>query len=197
MTPVQHADKRGVFLEWFKEHEFAAATGRGFDLRQANMSVSKRGVVRGIHFADVPTGQAKYVTAVAGKVLDFVVDLRVGSPTFGQWDSVVLDDESRRCVFIAEGLGHLFVAVSEWATVSYLTTDRYRPGSEHGVSPLDAEIALELPFAPGDIELSAKDATAPTLSEALAAGLLPQWTDCLDVYAAAALTSQGQSDDAK
>jgi dTDP-4-dehydrorhamnose 3,5-epimerase len=186
VTPVQHADSRGVFLEWFKADAFEAATGRSFDLRQSNLSVSKRGVVRGIHFADVPLGQAKYVTAVAGSVTDFIVDLRVGSPTFGEWDSVELDDVSRRCVFIGEGLGHLFVATSESATVSYLTTDVYRPGKEHGVHPLDAEIGLPLPEG---ALLSDKDAAAPTLAQALAAGILPQWDDCLDLYSA--VSTQG------
>ena len=181
-TPVQHADERGVFLEWFKAEEFEAATGRGFDLRQSNISVSKRGVVRGIHFADVPLGQAKYVTCVAGSVLDVIIDLRVGSPTFGQWDSVELDDVTRRCVFLPEGLGHLFVATSQSATVSYLTTDKYRPGAEHGINPFDPELGLSLP---DDATLSEKDVAAPTLAEALAAALLPTWDDSLAAYAAA------------
>ena len=183
-TPTQHADDRGVFLEWFKAAEFEAATNRRFDLRQSNISVSKRGVVRGIHFADVPTGQAKYVTCVAGSILDVIVDIRVGSPTFGQWDSVVLDDVDRACVFLAEGLGHLFMATSESATVSYLTTDFYRPNSEHGVHPLDKQLALGLPI---DALLSDRDAAAPTLSEALESGSLPLWQDCLDAYAAASI----------
>jgi len=186
VTPVQHADSRGVFLEWFKATEFEAATGRAFDLRQANISVSSRGVVRGIHFADVPRGQAKYVTAIAGAVTDYIIDLRVGSPTFGSWESVELDDESRKCVFIGEGLGHLFVAKSESATVSYLTTDVYRPGAEHGVHPLDPDLALGLP---ADALLSEKDAAAPTLAQALADGILPQWDDCLDLYSS--VSTQG------
>jgi dTDP-4-dehydrorhamnose 3,5-epimerase len=183
-TPVQHGDERGVFLEWFKADEFEAATGRSFDLRQSNISVSARGVVRGIHFADVPAGQAKYVTAVAGSVLDIVIDLRVGSPTFGRWDSVVLDDVTRSCVFVSEGLGHLFIATSESATVSYLTTDKYRPGNEHGISPFDPALGLMLP---SDTILSEKDADAPSLAEAEALGLLPAWQNCLDAYAAAAV----------
>ena len=92
ITPKQFGDPRGVFLEWFKDAPFAQATGHSLDLQQANMSVSAAGVLRGIHFADVPPGQAKYVTCPKGAVLDVVVDIRVGSPTFGQWDSVLLDD---------------------------------------------------------------------------------------------------------
>lgn len=187
-TPVQHPDERGVFLEWFKGEEFEAATGRSFDLRQANISVSKRGVVRGIHFAAVPIGQAKYVTCVAGSVLDVIIDIRVGSPTFGQWDSVVLDDESRSCVFLSEGLGHLFVATSDSATVSYLTTDKYRPGAEHGINPADPALGLELPE--GAI-MSARDVAAPTLAEALAAGLLPTFDASLAAYAAARTVGSG------
>ena len=181
-TPVQHGDERGVFLEWFKAEDFEAATGRAFDLRQSNISVSKRGVVRGIHFADVPAGQAKYVTCVAGAVLDVIIDIRVGSPTFGQWDSVELDDVTRRCVFLPEGLGHLFVATSENATVSYLTTDKYRPGAEHGINPFDPQLGLALP---ADATLSERDVAAPTLAEALAAGLLPTYAASLAAYAAA------------
>ena len=85
-------DDSGVFLEWFKGDRFGEAVGHPLDLAQANCSVSAAGVIRGIHFADVPPGQAKYVTCLAGAVLDVVVDLRVGSPTFGYWDSVLLDD---------------------------------------------------------------------------------------------------------
>ena len=182
LTPVQHPDERGLFLEWFKAEEFEAATGRSFDLRQANLSVSKRGVVRGIHFAAVPIGQAKYVTCVAGSVLDVIIDIRVGSPTFGEWDAVVLDDVKRNCVFLSEGLGHLFVATSDSATVSYLTTDKYRPGSEHGINPADPALALELP---DDAIMSERDVAAPTLAEALAAGLLPTFDASLAAYAAA------------
>jgi dTDP-4-dehydrorhamnose 3,5-epimerase len=187
-TPVQHGDARGVFLEWFKAAEFENATGRRFDLRQSNISVSQRGVVRGIHFADVPHGQAKYVTCVVGSVLDIIVDIRVGSPTFGTWDSVVLDDVDRKCVFLSEGLGHLFIATSESATVSYLTTDHYRPASEHGIYPFDERLALGLP---SNALLSAKDAEAPTLAQALDRGSLPLWQDCLDTYAAQSI--QGAS----
>src|SRR4051794_12136610 len=91
ITPKQFGDPRGVFLEWFKEGPFVEAVGHPLDLRQANASVSAAGVVRGIHFADVPPSQAKYVTCPVGAVLDVVVDIRVGSPTFGQWDAVLLD----------------------------------------------------------------------------------------------------------
>ncbi|OUE15598.1 dTDP-4-dehydrorhamnose 3-epimerase [Clavibacter michiganensis subsp. michiganensis] len=137
ITPVQRADDRGVFLEWYRFDELERVVGHRLDLRQANMSVSKRGVVRGVHFADVPRGQAKYVKAVSGAVLDFVIDIRVGSPTFGQWDSVRLDTETHKAVYISEGLGHCFVALTDDAAVTYLVSDVYNPGAEHGITPLD------------------------------------------------------------
>lgn len=177
LTPVQRTDDRGVFLEWYRFDEIQEAVGHPLDLRQANMSVSKRGVVRGIHFADVPRGQAKHVKAVSGAVLDFIVDIRVGSPTFGQWDSVRLDTETHKAVYISEGLGHCFVALTDDAAVTYLVSDVYNPSAEHGIDPLDPEIGLVFPEEAGEPLLSPKDLDAPTLAEAAAAGLLPTWSD--------------------
>ncbi|MDA3803314.1 MULTISPECIES: dTDP-4-dehydrorhamnose 3,5-epimerase family protein [unclassified Clavibacter] len=177
ITPVQRTDDRGVFLEWYRFDELERAVGHPLDLRQANMSVSKRGVVRGIHFADVPRGQAKYVKAVSGAVLDFIVDIRVGSPTFGQWDSVRLDTETHKAVYLSEGLGHCFVALTDDAAVTYLVSDVYTPSAEHGIDPLDPEIGLVFPEEAGEPLLSPKDTDAPTLAEAAAAGLLPTWSD--------------------
>ena len=98
---VPHGDSRGRFTEWYKAEVLAKETGFGLTLAQANHSVSARGVLRGVHFALVPPGQAKYVYCPAGKVLDVVVDIRVGSPTFGVHDSVVLDSEQPRAVYRA------------------------------------------------------------------------------------------------
>ncbi|MDQ0895398.1 dTDP-4-dehydrorhamnose 3,5-epimerase family protein [Agromyces ramosus] len=175
ITPKQFGDDRGVFLEWYRFDKLAEIVGHSIDLKQANTSVSKRGSVRGIHFADIPPGQAKYVTAPRGAVLDFVIDIRVGSPTFGQWDSVLLDDVDRRAIYIAEGLGHCFVALTDDATVSYLVTDTFNPAREHGINPLDPEVGLEFGIDLEDALLSVKDTEAPSLAEAAAAGILPTW----------------------
>lgn len=179
-TPKQFGDDRGVFLEWFREPGFTEATGRSLDLQQANCSVSAAGVLRGIHFADVPPGQAKYVTCVKGAILDVAVDLRVGSPTFGQWDSVLLDDVDRRAIFLSEGLGHAFLSLEDNSTVVYLCSTGYAPEREHEVHPFDTDIAVDWPTvgrdgAPLDITLSDKDSVAPTLAEALETGLLPTY----------------------
>jgi dTDP-4-dehydrorhamnose 3,5-epimerase len=180
VTPVQHADDRGVFLEWFKDGPFTEAVGHRLDLKQANISVSTRGTMRGIHFADVPPGQAKYVTCPAGAALDVVVDLRVGSPSFGRWDTVPLDGTGRRAVYVGEGLGHVFLALADGTVITYLCSEGYRPGSEHGVHPLDPAIGIAWPDTtrggrPVAPLLSAKDAQAPTLAEAERAGLLPTY----------------------
>lgn len=177
-TPTVFADERGAFLEWFRQDQFAAELGHRLDLAQANWSVSRRGVIRGLHYADVPPGQAKYVTCVRGAVLDVVVDLRVGSPTFGRNDAVRLDETNRRAVHLSEGLGHGFCALEDDTTVLYLCSTGYDPAREHGVHPLDP--ALGLPW-PDDVEpvISGKDAAAPSLAQALEAGALPTLADCL------------------
>ena len=119
-TPTVHGDDRGSFAEQFRGAEFAADLGYRLDIAQVNCSVSQRGVIRGIHYADVPPGQAKYVSCLAGAGLDVIVDIRVGSPTFGEWEAVRLDATSRRSVFISEGLGHAFMALTDDATLLYL-----------------------------------------------------------------------------
>ena len=176
-TPRIHPDERGSFLEWFRASDLAAGLGYAMEIAQANCSVSRRGVLRGIHFADVPPGQAKYVSCVRGAILDVMVDVRVGSPTFGRWQAIRLDDEDRQAVLLAEGLGHAFMALTEDATVLYLCSTPYAPGREHGVHPLDP--ALGIAWPPGlEPVLSGKDAAAPTLAEARAAGILPDYGTC-------------------
>lgn len=166
-------DDRGVFFESYRFDALAEAVGHPLTLRQANTSVSRRGVVRGIHFADLPLGQAKYVTVAHGAIIDYVVDLRVGSPTFGSWDSVLLDTVDRRCVYLAEGLGHAFVALTDETTVNYFVSDIYRPEREHGITPLDPQIGLALPDDIGELLLSPKDLEAPTLAAAMERAMLP------------------------
>jgi dTDP-4-dehydrorhamnose 3,5-epimerase len=177
MTPRIHGDTRGAFLEWYRADTFADAVGHGLILAQANCSVSTRGTVRGIHYADVPPGQAKYVTCLSGRVLDVIVDIRVGSPTFGQWTSVVLDTVDRRAVYVSEGLGHGFAALEDGSTVAYLCSQGYAPHREHEIDPLDPELAID--WQVEEPQLSAKDRAAPTLAAALAAGSLPSYEDCL------------------
>jgi len=180
-TPQVHHDDRGAFLEAFRGGEFAADLGYRLEVGQVNCSVSRRGVIRGIHYADVPPGQAKYVTCVRGAILDVVVDVRAGSPGFGKWEAVRLDEDSRRAVFLAEGLGHGFMALTDEATVLYLCSTPYAPGREHGINPLDPAIGIGWPLETTDHGpvLSEKDAAGPTLDEALSQGRLPRYEDCV------------------
>ncbi|GIG89118.1 dTDP-4-dehydrorhamnose 3,5-epimerase family protein [Plantactinospora endophytica] len=181
--PQQFSDDRGRLLVWYDAEVFADALGFELPVAQANQSVSRRGVIRGVHWTDVPTGQAKYVYCPQGAVLDLVVDLRVGSPTFGQHEVTRLDTIDNRAVYLAEGLGHAFVALEEGSIVSYLCSTRYAPARERIVHVRDEELALAWP---ADIEpiVSERDSRAPTLAELRTAGLLPRYDECQRFYRA-------------
>ncbi|MEU6216462.1 dTDP-4-dehydrorhamnose 3,5-epimerase [Streptomyces sp. NPDC047022] len=191
-TPRVFTDSRGRFHEWFKAGRFREMTGHALRLEQANCSRSVRGALRGVHYATVPPGQAKYVTCVSGAVLDVVVDIRTGSPTFGTWESVRLDDREHRAVYLSEGLGHAFMALEGGSTVVYLCSEGYAPQREFGIHPLDPMLAIEWPedLTP---ELSEKDAAAPTLAEAELLGLLPSYEDCTGHRRGLPVGIQGES----
>ncbi|HWG62275.1 MAG TPA: dTDP-4-dehydrorhamnose 3,5-epimerase family protein [Streptosporangiaceae bacterium] len=188
-TPEVHSDERGSFLEWFRDAEVEACLGYSMDVAQADCSISRRGVIRGIHFSAIPPGQAKFVTCVSGSVLDVVVDLRVGSPSYAHWAAMPLDDRTRRAIFIAEGLGHGFVTLSDESTMLYLCSTSYAPSREHRVHPLDPAVGIAWPPELETI-LSDKDAAAPSLAAARAAGILPDYAECLSH--AASLRGQSQ-----
>lgn len=177
LTPRQHPDSRGLFFEWFTDGELSALTGHRFDLRQANCSVSTAGTLRGLHFAELPPGQAKYVTCVSGAVFDVAVDIRVGSPTFGDWHSSLLDTHSRRSVYLPEGLAHGFLALQDNSTVMYLCSAPYNPQREHTIVATDPALAIDWPIPADEWRLSERDASAPGFDEVRAAGLLPTWDD--------------------
>lgn len=173
VTPIARTDTRGQFYEWYRPDLLAEATGADWCVQQANVSQSRQGALRGIHFSEVPPGQAKYVTCVQGRVADVVVDIRVGSPTFGRWIPIELDARSKVAVLIGEGLGHGFQALTEDATVMYLLSQRYSPAVEHGINPLCRTLGIRWPIP--DPILSPKDRDAPSLNEAAAQGLLPRY----------------------
>lgn len=172
-------------MEAFRADLLSAAIGHPFDLQQANLSVSAAGVLRGVHFADVPPGQAKYVSCPKGAIYDVIVDIRVGSATFGQWAGVLLDDVDRRAAYIGEGLGHAFVSLEDDSVVTYLCSTGYNPTGEHGITPLDPALGIDFPTtarngSPLEYTLSDKDTAAPTLAQAKASGLLPRFDAVTD-----------------
>jgi dTDP-4-dehydrorhamnose 3,5-epimerase len=181
IDPKRHTDDRGLLLEWFTQREFAGVTGHRFDLHQANCSVSAAGVLRGLHFAQLPPSQAKFVTCVRGAVFDVVVDIRVGSPTYGRWDSVRLDDRGRRSVYVSEGLAHGFLALEDDSTVMYLCSAPYAPQREHTILATDPQLAIDWPtVGTAAPRMSGRDHDAPLLENVRAAGLLPTWEQTRD-----------------
>jgi dTDP-4-dehydrorhamnose 3,5-epimerase len=174
ITPQLHSDSRGMFFEWLTDRGFTGFAGHRLDVRQANCSVSAAGVLRGLHFAALPPSQAKYVTCLSGSVFDVIVDIRLGSPTFGRWDSVMLDDRDHRSVYLSEGLAHGFLALQDNSTVMYLCSAEYNPQREHTIAATDSALAIDWPSG-HELVLSDRDAAAPTLDEVRAAGLLPTW----------------------
>jgi dTDP-4-dehydrorhamnose 3,5-epimerase len=176
LTPTVHPDERGLFYQWFTDSEFQDMTGHRFDFHQANVSVSAAGALRGLHFAELPPSQAKYVTCLSGAVRDVVVDIRIGSPTFGRWDAVLLDARERRSVYLAEGLAHGFVALQDNTTVAYLCSASYDPAREHTIDATDP--ALGIDWGVAEPIRSARDAAAPPL--AAITDLLPTWDACRD-----------------
>ncbi|WP_328345857.1 dTDP-4-dehydrorhamnose 3,5-epimerase family protein [Micromonospora sp. NBC_00421] len=175
-------DDRGVFFEAYREDVLAEVLGYPPKLVQTNYSVSHRNVLRGVHGAAVPPGLAKFVTCVRGSMLDFVVDLRTGSPTFAKWDMIVLDGRGASSIYVEEGLGHAFVALDDDTCVQYHLSELYRPQDVITVHPLDPEIGLPLRL-PGAPVLSDRDAAAPSLREAVERGLLPGYDACLALRA--------------
>ncbi|MGW7091066.1 dTDP-4-dehydrorhamnose 3,5-epimerase family protein [Streptomyces sp. NPDC054874] len=175
-TPAVFPDDRGDFLSSYQESDFRTAMGNPlFPVGQASFSRSRSGVMRGVHYTATPPGCEKYVTCPRGSALDVVVDLRVGSPTFGTWDSVVLDQETHRAVYLPQGVGHLFLALEDDTVMSYLLSREYVPENERAISPFDPRLALPVP-GPSEVVISQRDREAPLLAEALSAGLLPGTT---------------------
>ena len=184
VVPKTFDDERGSFREIFKSSAFEQHVGHPFDLVQANVSISNAGVIRGIHFAQIPSSQTKYVMCLRGEIIDYVVDLRLGSPTFGKWQGIHLHADQPGAVYLSEGLGHAFIALQNNSTVTYLCSAGYDPKREYGIFPTDPEIGIDWPKAdtngnPLSMVLSEKDLAAPSLPEVIDQGLLSTYMDAL------------------
>jgi dTDP-4-dehydrorhamnose 3,5-epimerase len=164
-------DERGSFREWFKSEEIKNVTGIDFSVAQANVSSSKKGVIRGIHFSVAPEGQAKWVTCTFGHILDVIVDIRPNSSTYKKVEYVELNGAIARATLIGEGLGHGFISLEENSIVSYLLSSPYAPNLEFGINPFDTELGIAWPSIDG--EISDKDKSAKTLEQLQLLGLLP------------------------
>jgi dTDP-4-dehydrorhamnose 3,5-epimerase len=171
-SPV-HADERGFAREWFTETAMADRRV-AFHVQQANLSYSVRNTIRGLHYSLAPQGQAKIVTCANGTFDDALVDVRVGSPTFGWAEIVTLREGDGRSVYLPQGVAHGFCVTSETATIVYLLSSVYQPDQEYGVDPRDPALAVPWDLN-GKPVLSAKDAEAPSLAVRLEQGLLPTY----------------------
>ena len=169
-------DSRGFFFESFRSDFSHDTFGRKFTVKQTNTSVSAKGAIRGIHYALVPPSQAKYVQCQKGSIMDYVIDIRIGSPTFGKSLSIELNSNTPRAIFIEEGLAHAFVALEDETVVTYLVNENFNPEREKGINPFDKELAINWPKI--DLLLSEKDKTAISLTKAKELDLLPSFAEC-------------------
>ncbi len=161
VEPQVHGDERGFMVESYARDEWAGL-GVDVDFVQHNHSRSKKGTLRGIHFQTSP-GQAKLVRAARGRIVDVAVDLRRDSPTYGQWEAHVLDDEKHHQLFVPVGFGHGFAVLSDVADVAYQVSSLYDPATEAGIAWDDPEVGVDWQVA--EPLLSERDKTAPRLSE--------------------------------
>jgi dTDP-4-dehydrorhamnose 3,5-epimerase len=168
------SDDRGFFREWFKSEDIKKETGRDFGIQQANISLSSRGTLRGIHYSIAPRGQAKWITCVSGSIQDVIVDIRPNSKTFGQWVDVELKGDSGKAVFISEELGHGFLALEDNTAVAYLVSTSFSPTDEFEINPLDENMGIRWRMNVEKLLISNKDLIAPSLETALKQGALPK-----------------------
>ena len=170
-------DERGCFYEAVKSSALMAGTGRELTIRQVDFSTSTRNTLRGVHGTAVPPGQAKFITCVRGLALDIIVDIRVGSPTFGRYDVTYQSPEAATALYLPDGIGHAFLALSDDTSMCYLCSTEDEPDAGIEIDALDRDLALPWRLKEPPIR-SARDAAAPSLADAAAAGLLPTYEQC-------------------
>lgn len=177
ITLDQFEDNRGTFTETFKLNTLENILERSFEVKQSNTSVSKSGTIRGIHFAQKPPSQAKYVKCQHGSITDFIIDIRIGSPTFAKHVSVELNGKDSKAVFIEEGLAHAFIAKEDGTVVTYLVNQYFNPANEKSINPMDKDLGINW----GNLNylISDKDKNAQMLKEMIKLNLLPIYEDCI------------------
>jgi dTDP-4-dehydrorhamnose 3,5-epimerase len=172
LSPDVHGDERGFFVETWRADRWPEA-GADAQFVQDNQSRSRRGTVRGMHFQSQP-GQAKLLRVARGAVFDVVVDVRSGSPTFGEWEGFELDDRGARQLFVPVGFAHGFQVTSDVADVAYRVSSYYEPATESGFAVDDPDVAIRWPLPRSDWIMSERDAAAPSLA-AVAAEIPFSW----------------------
>jgi len=169
----KNEDLRGWFQEWYRSGEFDFPELQSFTPRQANISKSAIGVIRGIHYSLSPEGQAKLVTVMSGKINDYIVDIREGSETFGQYVKVPIKEGDSTSVFIGAGLGHAFQSLAEGSIISYLLSSEYDPAMEFGISPFCPFVGINWEAR---YTVSSKDESAQNLKESMFSHRLPKYS---------------------
>ena len=172
IDPVRHGDDRGWFQELFKYSDVKDATGLDFSPVQINVSHSSQGVIRGVHYSIALEGQAKYISVLNGEIDDYIIDVRIGSPTFGQWQRVRLSSAIGNSVLIGSNLAHAFQSISPQSTICYAVTAEFNPKVERAINPFCQQLAIPWDTSVPAI-LSATDKAAPSLDNQLRNGNLP------------------------
>ena len=167
-----YKDSRGSFQEWFKQSDIYKEVGISFIPKQANISISSKGTIRGIHYSLAGGGQSKWVSCLSGGVRDFYVDLRMDSPTFLEWGFTDLGPTLGRTIFMGKGIGHAFQALEDNSTLVYLLDGEYLPEKEHTINPFSERIKIAWPITTHN--LSDKDLNAPSIDEIIECGNLPR-----------------------
>ena len=166
IDPKVHGDERGYFVETFRQDKLEAFLGFSVNFCQDNESKSSRGVLRGLHYQLAPAAQTKLVRVIKGRVVDVAVDIRKGSPTFGEYVAVELSEENKRQLFVPRGFAHAFVVLEDDTVFAYKVDNYYSPENDRGLAFDDPEIGIEWPIDPAELKLSDKDRRQPKLTEA-------------------------------
>lgn len=167
IEPKVFGDERGYFVETFRQDKFEEFLGFNVNFCQDNESRSKHGVLRGLHYQLPPFAQSKLVRVIDGRVLDVAVDIRVGSPTFGEYVAVELNGKNKKQMFIPRGFAHGFVVLSETSTFAYKVDNYYAPECDRGIAYNDKNLKIDWQVAPELLHLSEKDTKQPSLEDAL------------------------------
>ena len=165
IAPTIYKDKRGEFFEFYNQKSFEKLIGNRINFVQDNQSLSKYGVIRGLHFQSGPYAQAKLLRVLKGEVLDIVLDIRKDSPTFGQYNSVILNEENKHLLFIPRGFAHGFSVLSEEAIFAYKCDNYYHAASESGIIYNDKRLNIDWKINQDEITLSPKDKELQTFDQ--------------------------------